>query len=361
MFFTAIIFILVIGILIFVHELGHFIMAKKAGMKVEEFSIGFPPRIFKYKKGETLYSIGAIPFGGFVKILGEDGTHKEDPQSFASKKAGARAKVLVAGVAMNILFAIVLLGIGNISGLRVAVPEEDTQNYRDFQIQISQIAKDSPSEKAGINPLDQILGFINKDGELIEVGSIETIQEVIGQNLDQEIAIVVKRGEERLEKKIVPRKNPPEGEGAVGLSLVKTGIRDFPWYKALYQGVIQTVYIITATILGWFTIIKNLVLTGSAGIPISGPIGIAVFTGQAARIGFLYLLQFTAVISINLAILNVVPFPALDGGRLLFILIEKIKRSPVSQKVEGVVNLIGFALLILLMIFVTIKDAINFF
>ena len=358
---TLLIFIIVLSVLVFVHEFGHFIMAKRAGMKVEEFGFGFPPRLLGVKHGETTYSINAIPFGGFVKILGEDGQEQNNPRSFASAKAGIRAGVIIAGVVMNLLLAVALLSIGNAVGLRVGlVDEASVKQARDIKVQIIQVAAGSPAERSGLKPLDEIAGFKIGD-RLSYTSSVEDVQDFINKNLGKEIIVLTRSGQELIEDKIIPRTNPPEGEGALGISLATTGVVSYPWYEAIGRGAMDTVNIFRYTVVGYATIIKNIFVTGKAGVELSGPVGIAVITGKAARLGFTYLMQFTALISVNLAVLNIIPFPALDGGRLLFIGIEKLKGRPVSRKIEATVNAIGFALLIMLMIYVTTKDIIKFF
>lgn len=357
---TALIFIIVIGVLVFVHELGHFVMAKRAGMRVEEFGFGFPPRIFGVKKGETVYSLNWIPFGGFVKIFGESGEDADNPRSFASKLAGARSKVIIAGVVMNILFAVLLLSIGNIFGLRTGLSQGEIGGVKDLKVQIISVSPGSPAAIAGLEPLDEITGF--KEAEkIINAENVKDSQIYIQNNLGKEIALVINRSGEIIEKKLIPRADPPAGEGAIGISLASTGIIKYPWYESVYRGVVQTGILTAATVVGYTTIIKNIFVNGGPGADLSGPIGIAVITGKAASFGFTYLLQFTALISINLAVLNIIPFPALDGGRLFFVGIEKLKGSPVSRRIEGLVNAAGFALLILLMIYVTTKDIAKFF
>lgn len=365
--FTVIIFIIVLSVLVFVHELGHFVMAKRASMKVEEFGFGFPPRLFGIKKGETIYSINWIPFGGFVKIFGEDGEHRDNPRSFGAGKASTRAGVIVAGVVMNLILAIFLLIIGNAVGLRVGLPDQQadlTDNIslkaKDIKIQIIQIAGNSPAEKAGLRVLDELAG-VKVMGEIKNFKTIASVQDFINSNRGQEIILEIKRGNEISEKHITPRLNPPPQEGALGIQLATTGVVKYPWHQAIYKGFVDTYYIIQGVAFGYGMIIKNIFTTGKAGIELSGPVGIAMITGQAARIGFAYLIQLVALLSINLAVLNIIPFPALDGGRLLFIVIEKIKGSPVPKKIEGVVNTIGFALLLLLMFYVTTKDVLKFF
>ncbi len=358
---TLIIFIIVLSVLVFVHEFGHFIMAKRAGMKVEEFGFGFPPRLFGIKRGETTYSINWVPFGGFVKIFGEDGEERSDPRSFASAKVRIRAGVIIAGVAMNVLLAVILLGIGNAVGLRVGLIDETTvKQAQDIKIQIIQVAAGSPAERTGLKPLDEIAGF-KIAGQVMEISAVEEVQNFITQNLDKEVVVLIQSGRELIERKVVPRADPPEGEGALGISLAATGIISYPWYEAIGRGAIDTVNIFRYTAVGYATIIKNVFVTGKAGVELSGPVGIAVITGKAARLGFTYLMQFTALISINLAVLNIIPLPALDGGRLLFVGIEKLKGRPVSRKIEAAVNAVGFALLVMLMIYVTTKDVLKFF
>ena len=358
---TLIIFIIVLSVLIFVHEFGHFIVAKRAGMRVEEFGFGFPPRLWGVKKGKTVYSINWIPFGGFVKIFGEDGKGKNDPRGFSSAKARIRAAVTVAGVVMNFLLAVVLLSVGNAVGLRVGLIDEvQTKQAKDVKVQIIQVAASSPAEKAGLMILDEIVGFRAGEKEIL-IKNVDEVQDFISQNKGREITILLRSGKEQKEKTLTPRSNPPPGEGALGISLAATGIIRYPWYQAVSRGVTDSVFVLQNTAIGYGTILKSLFTTGKAGAELSGPIGIAVITGQAARLGFTYLMQFVALISINLVVLNIIPFPALDGGRLLFIVIEKLKGSPVPRRVENAVNAFGFALLILLMIYVTTKDIVKFF
>ncbi|HEY4506834.1 MAG TPA: site-2 protease family protein [Candidatus Paceibacterota bacterium] len=358
---TFIIFIIVLGILVLVHELGHFVVAKKSGMKVEEFGFGFPPRLFGFKKGETTYSINWIPFGGFVKVMGEDGQNPNDPRSFAAAKASTRANVLVAGVVMNVLLAVVLLSIANGVGLRVGLIEGDSaMQAEDVRVQVIQVAPGSPAEQAGLKVLDEIIAF-SENGHRFELKTVEQVQDAILAHKGRDVILEIKNGDQINTKNIYVRSDPPLGEGAVGISLASTGVIRYPWYKAPWHGIIDTANITAYTAVGYGTIIKNLVTKGNPGMELSGPVGIAVVTGQAARIGFTYLMQFTALISVNLAILNIIPFPALDGGRLLFVVIEKLRRRPISKKVEAIVNSVGFALLIMLMIYVTTKDVLKFF
>lgn len=355
------IFVIVLSVLVFVHEFGHFIAAKRAGMKVEEFGFGFPPRLWGVKKGETTYSINWIPFGGFVKIFGEDGKGKGDPRSFTSAKAGVRTGISAAGVIMNFLLAVLLLSIGNAVGLRVGlIDEAQARKAKDIKVQIIQVAPSSPAEKAGLMILDEIIGFRIK-GEEVIIKDVREVQDIVNQNLGQELTIILRSGKGEKEKNLTPRPNPPAGEGALGISLAMTGVIKYPWYQAIGRGLSDSVFVLEHTAAGYAAILKNLFMTGKGGAELSGPVGIAVITGQAARLGFAYLMQFVALISINLVILNIIPFPALDGGRLLFIGIEKLKGRPIPRKIENAVNTAGLAFLLLLMVYVTVKDVVKFF
>jgi len=346
---------------VFVHEFGHFIFAKRAGMKVEEFGLGFPPRIWGIKRGETLYSINAVPFGGFVKILGENGEQRDDTRSFSSKPIGPRLLVIVAGVTMNFFLAVVLLMITNFFGLRIGLIDDKTASIaRDKSVQIIEISKDSPADKAGLKLLDGISGFKVKDS-FSAVLSAEDVQSFISKNIGQPVTVVIKRNKETFEKEIVPRINPPDGQGALGVSLALTGVVSYPWYEAIWRGVYDAVILTMNIIIGYFLLFKTLLFEGKLMADVSGPVGIATLTGQAARIGINYLMQFTAMISINLAVLNIIPFPALDGGRALLIIVEKLKGSPVNKKAEQLINTFGFVFLIALMVYVTTKDIIRFF
>lgn len=354
MILTIIVFLLILGLLIFAHELGHFMTAKRAGIKVEEFGFGFPPRIFGIKRRETIYSVNLIPLGGFVKIYGEDGKGKNDKRSFASRPIWQKAVILVAGVAMNFVLAAGLLSFGFKLGLP-QVLEGKEKNVKEEKIQIVQVAKDSPAQAVGLKMGDEVFAI----GEE-KVESVEEFQKITKKNSDKEIILKIKRAKEEKEIRITPRKNPPEGEGPLGVALVKTGIVSYPFYEAIWRGIYATFFTTFLIIAAFYEIVKNFIFGKPIGAELAGPVGIAVLTHQATKMGFVYILQFTALLSINLAIINILPFPALDGGRLLFLAIEKIRRRPVSQKIENLIHSLGFALLILLMVFVTFRDVTKF-
>lgn len=352
---TIIIFIVILGLLVFVHELGHFIMAKRAGMKVDEFGFGFPPRVFGIKKGDTLYSINLIPLGGFVKIVGEDGSEASNPGSFANKTYFQRFAVLVAGVSMNVILAWVLISIGTGIGLPTVISEGEqlpkSAIIKSSTVGFLEVADESPASNAGLRPGDAIIAV---NGELID--SITEAQELTKQNAGKETKYSIRRGSENFDVTITPRENPPTGQGALGVALGEIARVAYPWYEAPWHGLVSTVNLIWFTLAAFGGLIAAAFQGANVGAALSGPVGIAVLTRDVAQLGFIYLLQFTAVLSVNLAIINIIPFPALDGGRILFLAVEKIRGKKMNEKAEVFANTIGFLLLLVLMLGVTIHD-----
>ncbi len=361
--FTVVIFIIVISILIFVHEAGHFFAARRAGMRVDEFGFGFPPRLWGFKRKGTIYSINWIPFGGFVRINGEDGDDRSEPDSFTTKGFWPRLGVILAGVLMNFILAAVLLMFGNAFGLRVGVFDDAmASRAHDLKVQVLEVSADSPAEKAGLQILDQIVGFNRVDGvRLQDVKDPKNVQDFVTAHKGEEVAVVVNRGNQETELLLTLRKDPPAGQGSMGISMALTGVVSYPWYESLWRGVDDAFSLTVATVKGYYMLIKTLITEGHLMAEVSGPIGIARLTGQAAQVGIPYLIQFMAMISVNLAVLNAVPFPALDGGRAFLLIIEKFRGVPLNRKVEGAINAVGFLALIALMVFITAKDITRFF
>jgi len=228
---------------------------------------------------------------------------------------------------------------------------------KDAKIQIAATVPDSPSEAVGLSVGDEILK--NQNG--ISLQDIKSVQDYINEKKGQELVLNIKRGKDILNIKVIPRENFPDDQGPLGISLVQTKIVKYPWYQAIIKGIEMVFSLVVTMFSALGLILKSLFVGKSAGIDVAGPVGIAVLTKQAATLGFVYILQFTALLSINLGIINILPIPALDGGRILFILIEKIKGSPVSQKAEQIFHTIGFTLLIMLMVLVTFRDVLRFF
>lgn len=343
----------------FVHELGHFMMAKRAGMRVEEFGFGFPPRMFGFKKGETIYSINWIPLGGFVKITGEDGADSPDPESFANKSAWQKFGVLIAGVTMNIVLAWFLLAVGVGLGQPTVLHEGETlppsARVAGQRVTIIEVAAASPAALAGLKVGDSV-ATVNGQA----VAAIEQVQDLTRQAVGKEVVYLIKRGDAEFIKTMTPRENPPAGEGPLGVGLALVARVSYPWYEAIPRGLAAAFNIVVATISAFATIIGQWVSGNSVSTSLSGPVGIAVLTRDVAQLGFIYLLQFTALLSVNLAVINAVPFPALDGGRILFLIIEKIRGKKMHIKAEQIANTVGFGLLLLLMVFVTVKDVTRY-
>ena len=355
---SIIVFIIILALLVLVHEWGHFRAARKFGIRVDEFGFGFPPKIWGKKYGETEYSVNWIPLGGFVKIFGESREGAGEPDSFASKPIWQRMIVIVAGVFMNWVLAVVLLTIGFWYGLPQQITDENLAEARDVSVVITQVFGDSPAKEAGFEAGDSIKKLII-DGQEFQILESLDVQEVVGSYSGKEITAQIKRGSELMDIKVTPTIATEEEKSMIGVGLTKVGIVSSKWYQAPVDGVKATAAYTALFINGFYDILKNLVTTGNAGADIAGPIGIGQMTYQFTQLGFSYLIQFAAILSINLAIINLLPIPALDGGRFVFLLIEVIKKSPVSEKVEMGFQTAGVMLLILLMIWVTIKDVIR--
>lgn len=357
--FAVLVFIFLLGLLVFVHEFGHFVMAKRAGMKVEEFGFGFPPRLVGVRRGETIYSINLIPLGGFVKILGEDGGAEaaDEPRAFGNKSFSSRAKVLLAGVVMNFILGWFLLFLGfSVIGTPTELAEGfDFSQARVSRAEIAVVAVEqgSPAEYAGFKPGDVILAVdgktIQEPSELVDYGKTR-----IGQN----VVFELRRGKEILVREVTPRTPVREGGGLIGFAPAKIGIVSYPLPEALKFSVYAFFSKATLIVRAFGGLLANLFQTGELVEGIAGPVGIAVLVRDFTRLGAIYLVQFTAVLSINLGVINAFPFPALDGGRLLFLIIEKI-RGAKSLKWERIANVVGFVLLILLMVAVTNRDIVR--
>ena len=344
-------FLSLIGLIV-LHEFGHFILAKKFGVKVEEFGIGLPPRLIGKKFGETLYSLNLLPFGAFVKIHGEEGGI-ESAHSFIGRPIWQRTLIILGGVVSFWIISAILLSIVFGMGVPIAISDEENENLVNPRVQIVAVAPDSPAQIAGIKIGDTLKEF-NK---------VKEVQEFTEKYKGKEVTLTIERGKEVFEVSLVPRVLPPEGEGAMGVGLARTVEKFYPWYLAPVKGIEACLKTTSAIIIGLAQVLGNLVQ--GKGLPpgaqLMGPVGIGSLMTQFVQLGINYYLQFIAIISIYLAIFNILPIPALDGGKLLFLGIEKVRKKPVSQKIEQSITSIFFALLIALMIWVTIKDIARLF
>jgi len=353
--YSILIFIIVLGIIIFVHELGHFIAAKGSGMRVDEFGFGFPPRIFGVKRGGTTYSLNWIPLGGFVKIKGENGEEAWEGDSFASKSIPRRVLVILAGVSMNIILAFVLFTGGYLIGVPQAidVPPKGAIISK-ATIQVGQVLANSPASRSDLRSNDMIEEF---NGQ--KPVSADALRSAIRSG-SGDVKIKVKRGEQKLELTLSPEVLKETGARGLGVELVDVGTIRFPWFLAPIRGAEAVAFMLWSILASFYGLLAGLFAGQGLSQDVSGPIGIAVVTGQAVQIGFMYMVEFVAILSLNLAVVNAIPFPALDGGRFLFLMIEAVRRRPVSQRVEGVVHQIGFALLMLLIVAVTYRDLVRY-
>ncbi len=355
---TIILFIIVLFLVVTVHEAGHFYAAKKMGMRVKEFAFGFPPKLFGIKKGETEYSFNLIPLGGYVAIDGENGKTDEeiagDSRLFTAKSKLAQAIVLFAGPFMNFVLAFVLLSMSYMIGYG--------NNKTANNLVILGVLPGSVSENYGLKEGD----IINAVSSTVTDSKInnpkaEDFQNIVKNSNGQELDIEIKRGNDVLNIKPVPLLDTASNEYKLGVSIGTFESKKLGFFTAIKTGFMDTAEITWGTIKGLGQIIASLFGYGDIKGSVSGPVGIAKQVGVAANFGFAFLLNFITLISINLGVINLFPFPALDGGRLLFLLIEKIKGSRISAKTTNIVNAAGFGILILLMIIVTIKDVIKLF
>jgi len=362
---SIIIFVIILGVLIFVHEFGHFIVAKAFGIRVDEFAIGFPPKLFSWTKGETKYCLNLIPIGGYVKIFGENPDEESlDPNqsnSFLNKSKWAQASVLVAGVVFNIVFAWILFSASLMFGFPTVVSDENRDLIKESYVVVTNVYEDSPAQKAGLEAGDQILELSNSENSLsYEYLTVTTLQEFISSS-QSEITFSVIRDNKNVEIKATPEKGVVGEYQAVGIGIERVGSLKLPFFGAIWEGLKMTGQMMKEIVLGLGHLF-NQVINGKGSLnSVSGPVGIVGLVGNAANFGFSYLLGFTAFISINLAILNILPLPALDGGRLFILLIEGIIRKRIKPTIVNTINAVGFFALILLMIIITINDVIKLF
>ncbi len=343
---TIILFILVLLICVLVHEWGHFITAKKSGMLVEEFGFGIPPRLYSWKKGETTYSINALPIGGFVKIAGENGAELDVPthRQFESKPWYTKTLVLLAGVIMNFLLALVLFCFAYTIGLPGVTPDGTPT--------VLSVIDGSPTAASGIAVGDTITRVVI-DGTEIGALDTNTLHDAI-QKDDGDVTITYIHDSVTTTATILPR--VADSNRSIGIAIESIGVIKQPFFQALGSAWKQTIGL-TANIFSAIGTLVAGIFTGTSSTEgLVGPVGLAKEVGNAASFGVTYLLAFIATISLNLAVLNVMPFPALDGGRLIVVWGEAITRRKFSAKVVGVIHAIGFLLLITLMVVLTVGD-----
>ena len=413
-----IIFVIVLGVLVFVHELGHFLAAKSAGVRVDEFGFGYPPKALEIgEKWGTLFTLNWIPFGGFVKIYGENYEENEKDhlsskvekstdkillnfssysvqstsqgifQSFDSEnlelnvsELGVKknlnftqvskkwqAVILASGVIFNIIFAWLIFSLSFMIGVPTPVDNSFGAVVKNPILTIVEVVPDSPAQKAGMKTGDKIESISLEDGNTLGPASLsgadlnpDNVSNFV-DNSSGEILVEVDRGDKILDFKLTPEAGIEKDRKIVGIGMDMVGTLTLPIYKAFYEGGKTTLQITYLTVAGVVNLVKGAAV-GKADISeISGPVGIVGLVGDASRLGFAYLLTFTALISINLAIINLIPFPALDGGRILFVAIEGVTKKKINPKFAQTVNTVGFVILIALMLIVTYRDILKLF
>lgn len=355
------------AVLIFVHELGHFIVAKKSGIRVDEFAIGFPPKIFGWQRGETKYVLNLIPFGGYVKIFGENPDEDsisgaDSKRSFVNAKKWKQVSVLIAGIAFNVLFAWLLISISFMFGSTVPIGEGTNQDYakyvKESHVILTGVLADSPAEKAGLKQGDKFLAM-----EAVTGNDLNTtkVRELIEGDADSKIDVLFERNGKVNVATIIPELNPESNKKMIGISMENVGIVQLNPLLALWKGAEVTITSTKDIAVGLAKFIGQSFRGQGDFSQVSGPVGIVGLVGDAAHFGFAYFLGFVAFISLNLAVINLVPFPALDGGRILFVIIEVITRRPIKPKVANALNSIGFLILISLMLIITYRDIVKLF
>lgn len=355
---TILVFVAILSILVLIHELGHFFTAKKFGIKVEEFGFGFPPKIFGKKIGETTYSLNLLPVGGFVKLYGEDEAGggslkmkseklrmKNIERAFFARPLWQRFTVVVAGVIMNFILAVVVISaLFAVQG--VAVPSDT--------VRIVDVAPNSPAQEAGLRAEDRVISI---NGVVIRDANV-FISET-RNNLGEEITLEIQRNGQTQRITVIPREEYPEGEGPIGVGITNIEVKKYTWYEAPIYGTWEALKFSWMILEGLGTMVTDLALRGQKPEGVAGPVGVAQLTGQAVDYGWAATLWFMALLSLNLAVLNFMPIPALDGGRLFFMYIEGITRKKVPQRYETLAHSVGLAILLALILLITFNDVLR--
>jgi regulator of sigma E protease len=339
-------FIIVMSILVFVHELGHFVVAKRNHIVVEEFAFGFPPRLIKLgERDGTVYAINAIPFGGYVRMRGED--DPSQPGSLAAASRWARTTTLLAGSFMNLLLAVLLF---SILAMLTGVPDLSKAGAV-----VGGTAPNSPAAQAGLQAGDRI---ISANGSPVQ--AYTDLQRITSANLGRSVTYEVQRANgQTVQLQMVPRVRPPAGEGALGVAIAPPPLRPAKPWEAIAAGFQDMTTLVYLTFQIPATLLREGKPIGDAGF--MGPVGIAAVTGQVVQSSIAMatikpLLSFMAALSTALGITNLLPIPGLDGGRLLFVIVEAIRRKRIEPMQEGMVHLIGLGLLLILVAMLTVRE-----
>lgn len=365
--FSILVFILILSVLVLIHEFGHFIMAKRAGIGVEEFGFGLPPRVWGKKVGETIYSINWLPFGGFVKLVGEDPTDecRDAKNSFYAKSVGRRMSVVVAGVVMNFLLAVVIFYIVVFAlGFKVSLPLLVEHRFKFVnqtkQVLVAEVSADSAAKNSGISPGDSIVAAGNN-----RIESIGDLQKVVRSSEGAPLTLTVENPVNNKQRtlSVTPTFSKDLNAYALGVGLGELAVLNYQTLpQKLLAGFIHSYNTVDYSVrifgqLIGYAIKQHDIRPVSEGV--SGPVGIATLTSQAVQLGPVSVLQLIGLLSLNLAVLNILPIPALDGGRFFFIIVEAISGRRVHATFEKWVHSIGFALLIGLIVLITYNDILK--
>jgi regulator of sigma E protease len=348
-----IISLLCFGLIIFLHELGHFLMARKYGIAIEEFGIGYPPRLFSFKKNGVIYSINAIPFGGFVRIVEYGGKN-----SFAAQSLGKRASVLVAGVVSNFIIAFLVFTILFGVGMPTFALPQGYQEKAISNVTIQGVEEESPAFSAGLETGDIILG-IKYLNDYYPVKSIQNVQGKTAELEGKKIQLVIEREGYQVEIEVMLRQGAEAAKGYLGVILNEEGYLQYSVIESPRQSIIFMGVLTKEMLTGLGRVFVNL-FKGGGIEELTGPVGIMAITTRSFQWGWDYGFYVLGIISYAFAIFNLLPIPAVDGGRIFFLGIEKIRQRPIAQKTELIINNVAFSLLIILLFIVTIKD-INLF
>lgn len=371
---TLLIFLIILSILILIHEFGHFIVAKRAGVKVEEFALGFPPKLISIKIGETIYSVNALPIGGFVRLFGEDepppeANKAQKQRSFFAQSMGVKLAVSLAGALMNLGLGILIFAIlYSIVGIPIS--------QKDYVV-IGEVLPDTPAEEAGFLQFDRI---IRVAGE--EVSTIEQLQAEVAKHDGRETEIVVDRSPitplanitlvKEDKEDVVLLVTPRKGEGAERATIgVRPGVMPVStttfysgpemFFRAVARGLGDSLEFSKTIVFSMGDMVGRLIIKREVPQDVSGPVGIAVLVGEVYKIGLLPLLSLVGALSINLAVINALPFPGLDGARALFVVLQKLVGNRIAPQIEKNIHLAGIALLLTLVALITVRDVGRFF
>ena len=354
---TLIIFLIILAVLVFVHELGHFLAAKFFGIRVDEFALGFPPRIWSKKVGETIYALNAVPLGGYVKIFGEDG--QTGSRSFVDKSKWMQIIVLSAGVTMNIIFGWLVLSAGYLVGQPTSAESvTNPTTLSDIKLTIVDVLANSPADKIGLRAGDTIQSVKNNANTLTNL-TPDNLSQFIAQSSGP-IEITYETSHKQIEtQSVTPVSGLAPDHQAIGITMDLIGTEYLSPIQALVQGAKDTRTLLYEIVVGLGQLVMGLAHPSSTLSQVTGPVGIVKVVGEARAIGFAYLLSLIAFISLNLAVINLVPIPALDGGRIFIIIIEAIWRKPLNQKALQKVISISFILILTLVAIITLHDIYN--